>query len=56
MGRWPDGTLEAQDGHTPPQWSLDALTEAAHAAGIQVQRSQIRRILQRAGVRWRQDA
>jgi transposase len=45
-----------QDGHTAPQWSLDALTEAAQAAGIQVQRSQIRRILQRAGVRWRQEA
>lgn len=45
-----------QDGHTSPQWSLDALTEVAHAAGIQVQRSQIRRILQRAGVRWRQEA
>jgi len=52
----PDGTLAAQDGHISPQWSLDALTKAAHAAGIQVQRSQIRRILQRAGVPWRQDA
>jgi len=48
-----DGTLEAQDGHAPVQWSLDALTEAAQAAGIQVQRSQIRRILQREGIHWR---
>src|SRR5262249_33998451 len=35
------------------QWSLDALTEAAHAAGIRVERSQIRRIYLREGVRWR---
>lgn len=45
-----------QDGHSSPQWSLDALTEMAHATGIQVQRSQIRRILLHAGVRWRRDA
>lgn len=32
---------------------LDALTEAAHAAGIQVERSQIRRIYLREGKRWR---
>ncbi len=48
-----DDMLEAQDGHTPVQWSLDALTEAAHAAGIQVQRSQVRRILLREGIHWR---
>ncbi len=33
------------------QWSLDALTQAAHAAGIRVERSQIRRIYLREGVR-----
>jgi transposase len=31
-------TLEARDETGPAQWSLDALTEAAHAAGIQVER------------------
>ena len=48
-----DGTLEAQDVQAPAQWSLDALTEAAQAAGIQVQRSHIRRILLREGIHWR---
>jgi len=46
-------TLEARDETGSAQWSLDALTEAAHAAGIQVHRSQIRRIYLREGVRWR---
>jgi transposase len=45
-------TLEARDETGPAQWSLDALTEAAHAAGIQVERSQIRRIYLREGKRW----
>jgi transposase len=46
-------TLEARDETGPAQWSLDALTEAAHAAGIQVERSQVRRIYLREGKRWR---
>ena len=46
-------TLEAQDETGSAQWSLDALTEAAHAAGIHVERSQIRRIYLREGKRWR---
>jgi transposase len=46
-------TLEARDETGPAQWSLDALTQAAHAAGIQVGRSQIRRIYLREGKRWR---
>jgi len=46
-------TLEARDETGSAQWSLDALTEAAHAAGIQVERSQIRRIYLREGQRWR---
>src|ERR671925_634328 len=46
-------TLEARDETGSAQWSLDALTEAAHAAGIHVGRSQIRRIYVREGVRWR---
>jgi transposase len=36
-------TLQARDETGSAQWSLDALTEAAPAAGIQVERSQIRR-------------
>lgn len=46
-------TLEARDEEGSAQWSLDALTEAAHAVGIQVERSQIRRIYVHEGVRWR---
>jgi transposase len=46
-------TLEVRDETGPAQWSLDALTEAAHAAGIKVERSQIRRIYLREGRRWR---
>src|SRR5260370_9381362 len=45
---WRPGTREGS-----AQWSLDALTDAAHAAGIQVERSQIRRIYLREGARWR---
>ena len=45
----PDDTHQ----QTHAQWSLDALTEAAHAAGIKVERSQIRRILLREGIHWR---
>lgn len=46
-------TLEARDEQGSAQWSLDALTEAAHDAGIQVKRSQIRRIYLHEGKRWR---
>lgn len=54
LQRRADGSLEAQqeDGHA--QWSLDALAQAAKEAGIAVKRSQIRRVLLREGVRWRQ--
>src|SRR5215831_13451355 len=45
--------LVARDEQGSAQWSLDALTQAAHAAGIRVERSQIRRIYVRQGVRWR---
>lgn len=38
----------------PPTWTLDTLTAAAQAAGIQVGRSHVRRILLREGARWRQ--
>ena len=53
LQRQRDGTLEARDEQAPAQWSLDALAQAAKLAGIQVQRSQIRRIFLREGVRWR---
>jgi transposase len=56
----PPGRLErraeemvARDEQGSAQWTLDALTEAAHAAGIRVERSQIRRIYLHEGMRWR---
>jgi transposase len=51
--RQPDGTLAAADEQQPAPWTLDALAAAAQAAGIQAGRSQVRRILQAEGVRWR---
>jgi transposase len=49
-----DGTMVARDESGSAQWSLDALVLAAKEAGIRVKRSQMRRILLREGVRWRQ--
>jgi transposase len=49
-----DGTMVAHDEQGSAQWSLNALAQAAKEAGIQVKRSQIRTILLREGVRWRQ--
>ena len=51
--RQPDGTLAAVDDQQAAQWTLDALASAAQAEGIAVSRSQVRRILQAEGVRWR---
>jgi transposase len=48
-----DGTMVARDEEGSAQWSLNALAQAAKAAGIRVKRSQIRTILLREGVRWR---
>lgn len=45
--------LRAPEPEKDAQWSLDALTRAAHEQGIHVERSQIRRILLREGIRWR---
>lgn len=45
--------LEAAEPEKEAQWSLDALASAAHEKGIQVERSQIRRILLTEGIRWR---
>jgi transposase len=51
--RQPDGTLETAATAADAQWSLDALVAAAHDRGVQIGRSQIRRILLQEGVRWR---
>jgi transposase len=48
-----DGVLRAADEHGAPVWTLDTLTEAARVQGIEVHRSQVRRILLAEGVRWR---
>ncbi len=47
------GELTAPDPEAEPEWTLDTLTAAAQAQGIQVARSQVRRIFRREGVRWR---
>jgi transposase len=51
--RMPGGDLHTPDETGPPQWTLNSLTEAAQAEGIQVHRSQVRRILMAEKVRWR---
>lgn len=53
----PDGSLGPQNKaheEEPAHWTLDALTEAAQQQGIQIQRSQVRRILLAEGIPWRQ--
>ena len=45
--------MVARDEQGSAQWTLNALVQAAKEAGIQVKRSQIRRIYLREGVRWR---
>jgi transposase len=47
------GELAAPDPDAAPEWTLDTLTAAARERGIQVARSQVRRIFVREGVRWR---
>ena len=53
--RYPDGSLEPADSPEGDvsEWSLYALAAAAQAQGIQIGRSQVRRILRKEGVRWR---
>lgn len=51
--RGQDGELEAADESGPPEWTLNTLTQAARTEGIEVHRSQVRRILLADGVRWR---
>jgi transposase len=53
LRRQADGTLAAAQEQEPAHWTLDALADAAQARGVQVSRSQVRRILQAEGVRWR---
>jgi type II secretory pathway component PulK len=48
-----DGTMVAREEEGEAQWSLNALARAAQEAGIPVKRSQVRRILLRERVRWR---
>ncbi len=47
------GELAAPDPQAEPEWTLDTLTAAAQERGVQVARSQVRRIFRREGVRWR---
>lgn len=48
-----DGTMVAREEEGETQWSLNALARAVQEADIPVKRSQIRRILLREKVRWR---
>ena len=54
LQRYGDGTWAAEDEQAAAHWTLDSLTEAARARGITIRRSQVRRILLRENVRWRQ--
>jgi transposase len=53
LARDGDGELSAEREDGPAEWTLDNLTQAAREAGIQVGRSQLRRILLAEKVRWR---
>jgi len=48
-----EGLLAPEDPQAPAHWTLDTLASRAQAQGIQVGRSQVRRILQAERVRWR---
>jgi transposase len=48
-----EGLLAPEHPEAPAHWTLNALAEAAHAGGIAVGRSQVRRILLAERVRWR---
>jgi transposase len=47
------GELVAPQPDAEPEWTLDTLTAAARERGIQIARSQVRRIFRQEGVRWR---
>jgi transposase len=48
------GELTAQDDRREAHWTLDALATAARERGIQIGRSQVRRIFLAEHIRWRQ--
>jgi transposase len=48
-----EGLLAPDQPEAPAHWTLDALAQAAQAEGIQIGRSQVRRILLAERVRWR---
>jgi transposase len=48
------GELSAEREDGPARWTLDTLSQVARDAGIQVHRSQVRRILLAEKVHWRQ--
>ena len=47
---WPP---QQRPGQRPGEWTLNTLTQVAREAGIDIKRSQVRRILRAEGVRWR---
>lgn len=47
------GELATPDPDAESEWTLDTLTAAAQGQGIQVARSQVRRIFRQEGSRWR---
>lgn len=49
----PSNEMWAADESGPSEWTLDTLAAAARDRGIEVSRSQVRRILLAEGVRWR---
>lgn len=49
----PSNEMWAADESGPSEWTLDALAATARDLGIEVSRSQVRRILLAEGVRWR---
>lgn len=49
----PDGVMRAEDETKAAYWTLDTLAEAAHEMGIEIGRSQVRRIFVDESVRWR---
>ena len=49
----PSNEMWAADESGPSEWTLDTLAAAARDLGIEVSRSQVRRILVAEGVRWR---
>ncbi|MFF0001024.1 helix-turn-helix domain-containing protein [Streptomyces avermitilis] len=49
----PSNEMWAADESGPSEWTLDTLVTAARDLGIEVSRSQVRRILLAEGVRWR---